>query len=318
MASRFLIPAALLLLALAAGAYLLPRGNAVAQEEIDISGEWAIDIKGDIPASCSSHFTQSDTQVSGTLNCAGVGTGNLSGTIDPATGSFSLTGTISIAQLEIEGTGTQDGMSINGTWSAFDVFSGTFTGTRKTDQTAADVDLTGTWVVEFVGGVSRSCTADIQQAAADVTAIIECGEDTGTANGTVSSQQLHLKGMLFDSNRQMAASVTQDGNAIGGTWQASSGGASGGFVAVRNEKRSGSFDMTGVWDTALTGAFLPITCDTVIEQTSTELASVLSCGIAGAGALPALSTLERVRIAWTAGCSGKLLRSVCCQTTPSP
>jgi len=40
--------------------------------------------------------------------------------------------------------------------------------------------------------------------------------------------------------------------------------------------------MTGTWDSALAGGF-PLTCDTVIEQSGTELASVLNCGIAGTG-----------------------------------
>ena len=138
--------------------------------------------------------------------------------------------------------------------------------------------------MDFVGEESRSCSADLQQIGADVTATITCGEEKSTVTGTVSNQRLSLRGMFFGFAREIAAYVTQDGNAIGGTWYASSNTTSGGFIGVRNEERPDRFDLTGTWDSALAGGF-PLNCDTAIKQTGTELTSVLSCGIAGTGNL---------------------------------
>ena len=274
----------LLLLAIAFSLSLLSGDSAEAQEGIDISGEWSVVITGDLPATCTIRFTQTNTQLAGMLNCGGLGTAGLSGTIDPIAGSISLTGIILGVPLEIEGTATQDGDGISGTWIAFSSIAGSFTGTRDIAPVDPGSDLTGRWIVEFPGTDMGTCTAAIVETGASLSASISCDAGSGLFSGTVNGADIFLSGSILDVQREIVANSTPDGTALAGTWIAPTADMSGGFIGVRNEERSGSFDMSGTWDSALAGGF-SLSCDTVIEQTGTELASVLNCGIAGAGTL---------------------------------
>lgn len=135
------IPVALkvfLLAALAPAAVLLVTLSDHAQAQIDISGNWKITLSGDRSDTCTAVYSQSGSDLSSETDCEVYGSATLSGTIDPSTGSFHLTGGITNAQgttyqVDVLGTASLDGNSISGTWSLPDLgFSGTFVGVRQT------------------------------------------------------------------------------------------------------------------------------------------------------------------------------------------
>jgi hypothetical protein len=106
-----------------------------AEAQIDISGDWTFTVSNGL--TCTATVTQAGTDVSWPMDC-GVdfpGTFSLSGTIDTATGDFSLSGTFvgpnGIAQpFDSTGTASPDGNSMSGSWTGFNE-SGTFEGVRQ-------------------------------------------------------------------------------------------------------------------------------------------------------------------------------------------
>jgi hypothetical protein len=113
------------------------RGEA----QIDISGDWIITVLlgGDPIGDCAATVTQAGTGLSLAVDCASLaqGTplagfqGTLSGTIDTATGDFSMSGTYAngVAQ-DLTGTASPDGNSMSGSYTNVSLsgVSGTFDG----------------------------------------------------------------------------------------------------------------------------------------------------------------------------------------------
>ncbi len=101
-----------------------------AQAEIDISGDWILDVQGAYSDNCAVALQQSGTELTAEIDCS-IGSGTLIGTIDPSTGSFTLAGNVGAFGVDLQGAASQDGESVSGTWDvrSYEV-SGTFSGTR--------------------------------------------------------------------------------------------------------------------------------------------------------------------------------------------
>lgn len=129
--SALLIAAAM---ALVFGAFA-PRAER-AYAGIDLTGQWELTFDGAFSGSCELAIFQTGADLQGTAGCSIIGDGKLNGTIDQTTGSFTISGNFDdVAGLgditvELAGTASADGNTIQGRWNALDSFSGTFTATR--------------------------------------------------------------------------------------------------------------------------------------------------------------------------------------------
>ncbi len=105
-----------------------------AEAQIDISGDWIVteDSLG-TPSPCAAAVTQAGPGLSMVLeDCASLPgqQGTFSGTIDTATGDFSLSGTFTRGlALDLTGTASPDGNSISGSFTG--PLPGTFDGVRQ-------------------------------------------------------------------------------------------------------------------------------------------------------------------------------------------
>jgi len=101
----------------------------------DISGTWNLtllhpDVMGSIP--CSASISQPGSALSASMTCTGLGSGNLSGSINTTTGAFTLSGPLGGYQMNMSGTAAGDGNSMSGTFTLPPIPSnGTFSGFRK-------------------------------------------------------------------------------------------------------------------------------------------------------------------------------------------
>lgn len=124
----------MLVSALVAAALLAPAAQRAAAA-VDISGSWNItllhpDAGG--PIACSASISQPGTALSASMTCTGLGSGNLSGSINTTTGAFTLSGPIDGYQMNMSGTAAGDGNSMSGTFTLPPIPSnGTFSGFRK-------------------------------------------------------------------------------------------------------------------------------------------------------------------------------------------
>ena len=91
-----------------------------AQAQIDISGEWNFEILGFGPEAiaCPSTIEQTDATFTVDTSCTDLGFGTFVGEIDVETGEFTATGNITGMPIELAGTASQDGETIEGTWDA--------------------------------------------------------------------------------------------------------------------------------------------------------------------------------------------------------
>jgi hypothetical protein len=118
--------------AIAAAAISLDRlGPASADSSIDATGYWVTVAQGPITINCSTHIIQNGTELSWTGTCSPGGTSVASGTIDPAAGAFTASGTVGAIAVTYAGTISKDGLTTSGTWDAGSSGSGTFSGHQK-------------------------------------------------------------------------------------------------------------------------------------------------------------------------------------------
>ena len=95
-------------------------------------------LAGDVAATCKGTYSQSGSSLSTNMVCEAYGTVSQAGTIDPSTGSYNLTGEVTVGettyQVETLGTASPDGNTVGGTWSVPTLkLSGTFAGIRQSD-----------------------------------------------------------------------------------------------------------------------------------------------------------------------------------------
>ena len=211
------IASALVATALAVG--LLALTSRPAAAGTDLSGTWSASYS----LSCTANFTQSGSDLSAAMDCGKDLQLTLDGTFDPATGSFSLSGTLAgIQPVTVEGAVSSDGASLRGTWSAPPIVpEGPFSATRASGTPSA-TDLTGTWDMTVESIFSGSCQAEIEQSGSALTAQLDCeGGLSGAFEGTFDpdTRAISLSGPFGPFSRlDIHGTVSEDGRSITGTW----------------------------------------------------------------------------------------------------
>ena len=128
---------------------------------IDLTGEWPILLFGDRSAPCVLSIQQSLSEVSATMECQGLESGAFDGTINLLTGTFFIDGPLDDLLIFLNGTVSEDGQSIEGTWVSRSDLLGNFTGNfgNFVSITEGAADL-GAMAVDCDGtrpGVQRLC-----------------------------------------------------------------------------------------------------------------------------------------------------------------
>ena len=219
--------AGLLLLAVSLLAVFGPAAPATAQ--IDISGDWNFDILGCGPGTvaCAATIKHAGDTFTIDTTCTDVGFGTFVGEIDVETGEFTASGNIGGIPIEIAGTASSDGATIEGTWEATSFgFSGTLSAVRKPPGLAptplptlpAKVDATGTWRISFTGAFSGSCDAVFEQNGEELIVIASCSAfGTLLFQGTLDPQsgEFRLGGLV-----SLEGQVLAGGDSLTGAWSA--------------------------------------------------------------------------------------------------
>ena len=266
-----------------------------AQAAIDISGDWTIEVEGPVTTTCTAVFDQSpEGELSGDLDCAGLGPGSFSGTIDAASGEFTLDGVI-LVSVSLEGTASADGMMISGTWSGLGL-SGSFSGTRgieAPDLPDPGIDLGGDWNATFDGYLSGTCRSAMQQSRAELFVAVDCtGIGSGTLRGHVErdTRRVVLDGELLLPAR-LEGIASADGESVEGTWVV--GAVFGGtFTAERKDRTPSFIDATGSWNVTLTPrpgddllTGVSDSCTAMLTQSADELSGSVECAKIGSSAV---------------------------------
>lgn len=140
---------------------------------------------------------------------------------------------------------------------------------------AAGTDLSGVWNASY----SLSCTATFAQSGDELSAEVDCGgELAGTLAGTVDSTAgtFTLTGFFGLLQINMEGRVSEDGNAMNGTWSAPPLVPSGSFSATRDDPAPDGAALTGDWTFSIADIFAG-SCRVEIEQSGSDLSAVLDC-----------------------------------------
>ncbi|MCI0777166.1 MAG: dockerin type I repeat-containing protein [Chloroflexi bacterium] len=261
-----------------------------AQAQIDISGEWNFEILGFGPEAiaCPSTIEQTDATFTVDTSCTDLGFGTFVGEIDVETGEFTATGNITGMPIELAGTASQDGETIEGTWDASSFgFSGTLSAVRKPPGPAptplptlpAPIDATGTWRINFTGAFSGSCDAVIEQNDEELSVIAMCPIlGTLRLGGTIDpvTGAFRLSGFVSLEGRFLS-----DDDSLTGTW------SSFGFGGSLTGERVDDFellDFSGEWAMVLLGDVRD-RCALGFEEGLVVTSAVLNCEELGQGSL---------------------------------
>jgi hypothetical protein len=100
----------------------------------DLTGTWDITVENIFSGSCQAEIEQSGSELAAQLDCEGGPSGVFEGTFDPDTRAFSLSGPFgSFTELDMDGTVSEDGDSLTGTWFIAPIGpGGTIVATRET------------------------------------------------------------------------------------------------------------------------------------------------------------------------------------------
>jgi len=268
----------LALAVIAPGLLLLSYSCLHSANDVDISGSWTVTLRtveSEATIPCAFDLSQEGTELSALVQCEGLSPNSYTGSLDPLTRSFIISGTVLFVPVSVEGTVSEDD-AMSGTFDAEGVLSGTFTGIRDAEA-SGDHDLTGDWIIHLGGERLRRCEAALEQSGSDLTASFECdGSESGTVTGSSSAQGFSLRGDLLGRSFQLAGLLSEDGDALSATW-----GPAGRLLwpaaGVRRDRRAGPADLSGDWSSTLNAAFA-LTCRSAIRQQGTTLSSVVSCG----------------------------------------
>lgn len=232
---RSRLPRVLFLLMLLVGAMAVVLSlTDRAEAQVDISGDWSFSIAGAISGTCRSAIFQTGSDLFAPTTCSVVGSGDLEGSIDPDTRAVSLAGALGGIDVSLEGVVSEDGNSMEGVWTAFVVFTGTFTGTR-TSTVPALIDLTGDWDIGLYGGLSEACSASFDQSLNELSIAMECpglgsGQQTGTID--VIGGRFFVEGLVGDERLSLEGAVDEAGQFIQGFWFNEDGSLWGGFLGA--------------------------------------------------------------------------------------
>lgn len=264
-------------------------GRSHAQTQIDISGDWNIELVGDLQLSCTAVITQLGAEFSMEVSCLSLGRGTFAGSVDTETGDFTASGALLGIDVALVGVASADGESIAGAWDSVIGFSGTFAGVRKgaletptpLPTLASPVDISGTWRLTFSGLFSGACVSVIQQTDNELAIVADCDiigslRLSGSIDPTTGAFSLSGAGI------GLAGLAAADGNSLSGTWDAF-GLFLGTFTASRAEDVE-LIDLTGDWDVVLAGEVTDV-CAWSIEQSLIESSATIDCGVLGLGTL---------------------------------
>lgn len=230
--TRTLMRTCAVLVALAAVAFGALSFARPAAAGPNVTGTWEIHTTGDLPGTCASIIMQDGTSLTSYAEC--IVTLNLTGTINPANGVFSMVDPTYDAV--ITGIFSADGNSVSASYSGLGgTFNGTLTGTRTSTDVAV-VDLTGDWTFAFVGRAPGDtlCDAVLTQSSADLTAVVTCASGTKTWVGTASplSGAFSLNIAEAESHSNIfAAPMGDSSGAMSGNWTTGDREAYGAFYA---------------------------------------------------------------------------------------
>ena len=261
-----------------------------AQAQIDISGTWNFDVLGfgSDPIRCPSTIEQTDPTFTIDTNCTDFGFGSLEGEIDVETGEFTASGNIGAILIEMAGTASQDGETIEGTWEATSFgFSGTLSAVRKPPGPTptplatlpAPVDITGTWRISFTGVFDGSCDAVFEQNGEELVVMATCSIlETLPLQGTIDlvTGTFRLSGFV-----SLEGQVLSGGDSLTGTWSAF--GFGGSLTGERVDDIEIA-DFSGEWAMVFLDE-VSETCALKIEQGLILTSAVLDCEELGDGTL---------------------------------
>ena len=254
-----------------------------AQAQIDISGEWNFDVFGfgPDPLPCASTIEQTGETITIDVECTNVGFCSFVGEIDIETGEFTASGDIAGVPIELAGTATSDGGTIEGTWDAAVIgFSGTISAVRKPPGLTptplptlpVPADATGTWRLTFSGIFGGSCDVVLEQHGEELSTIASCSIlGILTLDGTIdpATGEFSLSGSGISIDGRMLS----DGDSFTGTWNAFSF-LTGTLTGERTEFEL--VDISGEWDAVLLGE-VSDTCALEIDQSLLIATATLAC-----------------------------------------
>lgn len=247
---------------------------------VDLSGDWMVELVSTNSVSCSASLEQSDSQVDGTLECEGLGSGTLTGTVGG--NSLTLQGIAPGSTLDIVANVSPDENVITGSYS-----SGTFLAVRR-EERSGSIDLSGNWTTRLSAGIIITCQTALEQNGEDLSAIVDCdigGPATSTLRGEIDSEtgNYRLAGSLAGPVVLLGLAAA-DGTSTIGAWAAPSLGFSGVFTSDRLTETPMLIDLTDNWELALAGD-APSVCMADVVQALTRLEVRVACEELGAGDL---------------------------------
>jgi len=212
-------------------------GGGRAQAGGDLSGTW----EATYWLTCDATFVQTDTTVTGGVDCGGDLTVELAGAVEG--GAFTLTGAFGLVPLDVTGTLDAGGDGLTGTFSFPPVVQqGSFTGERV----GAGEGLTGDWIITVADIFAGGCSVDIAQTGSDLEADAECADQPlGTLTGTYdqATGEIVLSGPFGTfTGIEVAATLAEDGRSFSGTWAVTPDEAGGPTGVIEGSRLSGPPD----------------------------------------------------------------------------
>ena len=211
---------------------VIVMGGSWVAADLDISGIW----DAQYSITCDVVLDQEATELTATINCGAGAAGTLEGSVDTATGVFSLSGQLGLVAVGLEGS-IVDGGSLGGTFSALPLAAqGTFLAVRV--DPGSGTELSGAWLITLVDVFSGGCTVDIDQVGVDLTSTLDCeARPLTTLEGTLEGRALTLMGPLSASvDVVLEATVSEDGGSLEGVFRVLPGSPieiTGSFTASR-------------------------------------------------------------------------------------
>jgi hypothetical protein len=195
---------------------------------LDLSGTW----EARYSLTCQVVVDQSGSALSGDFACGAGAEGTLTGTVDEATGAFTLNGSLGLIMTSIEGR-VVDGDTLAGSFSAPPLaLEGSFTGDR--DGSGSASDLSGAWTLTLLDVFAGGCTVEIDHQGAELSATLDC-ETTAAVEleGSLDGDEVELIGSFGNGTLTLAGTVADDGASVEGTWTLAPLEVTGTFVATR-------------------------------------------------------------------------------------
>lgn len=218
-----------------------PTATPVPAADVDLSGTW----DAHYSLTCDAVFDQDANVLSAAVNCGALAAGTLAGSVNTATGVFSLSGQLGAMSVSIDGLIVDDG-SLGGTYSAPPLAEeGTFDAVRV--DPGSGTELNGEWVLMFMDIFSDGCSLEVEQLSVDLTARLDCELVTPASGvaleGTLDGSAVTLTGpfaILGTNTLLLEGTVSEDGTSIEGTWEITPLSMGGSFIALRGAGGAGS------------------------------------------------------------------------------